>query len=171
MALLQSVSYPIKYTLSFSALNLATCDVTWLRNCELKCGTELDNIAKITYLLLAIPASMKGSNDGPPLLSVLHGPASSESSLHLVVWVPHVAVSIPKDFLRDWIVIPHGLLFLMPAELTPNNFLFCSKALKFGILYQTQSLRFLHCNRLKRKFLIFYYIDNASCTVRCCVLL
>ncbi|CAH3148895.1 unnamed protein product [Porites lobata] len=60
---------------------------------------------------------------------------------------------------------------LMPAELTPNNFLFCSKALKFGILYQTQSLRFLHCNRLKRKFLIFYYIDNASCTVRCCVLL
>lgn len=100
------MSYPIKYTLSFSALNLATYDVTWLRNAALKCGTEFDNIAKIIYLLLAIPAGMKGSNDGPPLLSVLHRPASSESSLHLVVWVPYVAVSIPKDFLRDWIVTP-----------------------------------------------------------------
>ena len=56
-------------------------------------------------------------------------------------------------------------------EYNKQNF---SSAINFyteGILYQTQSLRFLHCNRLKRKFLIFYYIDNASCTVRCCVLL
>ena len=62
-----------------------------------KCHTELDSVAKITYLLLAIPAGMKGSNDVPPLLSVLHRPASSESSLHPVVW---------DDFLRDRIVTP-----------------------------------------------------------------
>ena len=99
-------SNPCLIQLNILLAFLATCGVTWLRNGELKCGTELDNIAKINYLLLAIPASMKGSNDGPALLCVLHGPASSESSLHLVVWVPYVAVSIPKDFLRDWIVTP-----------------------------------------------------------------
>ena len=53
-----------------------------------------------------MPAGMKGSSDGPPLLSVLHGPASSESALHPVVLVPHVAVSVAKDFLRDRIVTP-----------------------------------------------------------------
>ena len=53
MALLRAMSYPIIYTLSFSAVNLATCDVTWLRNAALKCRFEVDNIAKITYLLTA----------------------------------------------------------------------------------------------------------------------
>ena len=28
-----------------------------------------------------------------------------------------------------------------------------------------------YCNRLKEKFLIFYYTDNASCILRCCVLI
>ena len=53
MALLQTMSYPIINTLSFSALNLATCDVAWLRNAALKCRTELDNITKITHLRTA----------------------------------------------------------------------------------------------------------------------
>ena len=39
------------------------------------------------------------------------------------------------------------------------------------IVQQNCVMNTLYCNRLKRKFLIFYYIDNASCTVRCCVLL
>ena len=125
MALLQSVSYPIICTLSFYALNLATCDATWLRNATLKCHTELDHIAKITHLLLAIPAGMKGSYVGLPLLSVLHGPASSDSSLHPAVLVRYVAVSVPKDFLREWIVTPvpdhnlgpvdHFLSYLYPS--------------------------------------------------------
>ena len=74
--------------------------MSWFRNAALKYRTELDNIAKITYvltyLLHAIPVGIKGSNDGPPLLSVLHGPAFSESSLHPVVVVLYVAVSVPK---------------------------------------------------------------------------
>lgn len=49
---------------------------------------------------------MKGSSEGPPPLSVLHGPASSKSSLHPVVLVSYVAVSVPKDVLREWIVTP-----------------------------------------------------------------
>ena len=101
MALLQSMSYPIIYTLNFSALNLATCDVTWLRNVALNWTIS----AKIlTHSLLAIPAGMKDSNEGPPLLSVLHGPAFSESSLHPVVLVPYVAVSVPNVPRWDWIV-------------------------------------------------------------------
>ena len=59
----------------------------------------------------------------------------------------------------------------MPAEPAPNNLLSCFKAQKFGILYQTQFLRFLYCNHLKRKVLIFYCIDDASCILRCCVLI
>ena len=48
------------------------------------------------------------------------------------------------------------IFVLMPAEPVPNNLLFCFKAQKFGILYQTRSLRSFYCNRLKQKFLIFY---------------
>lgn len=90
-----------------------------------KCHTELDKIAKITHLLLAIPAGTKGSYVGLSLLSVLHAPASSESSLHPAVLVPYVAVSVPKDFLREWIVTPvpdhnlgpvdHFLSYLYPS--------------------------------------------------------
>ena len=116
MALLQSMSYPIIYTLSFSALNLATCDVTWLRNAPLKCRTELDDITKVTHLLLAIPADIRDSSEGPPFLSVLHGPASSESSLHPVVLVPYGAISVPKDVLREWIVTPVPTPNLRPVD-------------------------------------------------------
>ena len=109
-------------------------------------------------------------------------PHISELGYHSeTVRVLHIIINYCHRFFRTFLLLVAIFIIiilevprisvLMPAELTPNNFLFCSKALKFGILYQTQSLRFLHCNRLKRKFLIFYYIDNASCTVRCCVLL
>ena len=58
------------------------------------------------------------------------------------------------------------IFVLVPAE--PIS---CFKAQKIGILHQTQELRFFYCNRLKQKFFNFYYTDNASCILRCCVLI